>query len=571
MKKTTLWITIALLLVFTVVGAGMLGGTNRTAATTVETAVNTLLGTAEADDGSASGTSGVLSTTDGSVLDTSDMFTDRDLEQTADLTDATYITLTSDEDVLVDQEGVYVLSGDADNVTITVDAGDEAKVQLVLDNVSIVNENAAAIYVLSADKAFITLTGDSTLTVSGAYATKSLDSVVISKSDLTLNGTGSLTVVSTKGNGITSKDDLKITGGTYDVTASSDGLKANDSIRICDGTITIVSQKDALHSENDKDASLGYIYICNGTLNITAADDGIQGNAIVQIDGGVINIATCTEGIEGTYVQINGGTITIYAPDDGINVSQKSNYDLVMEINGGTITIQMASGDTDALDSNGDLYITGGTLNITAVSAFDYTGTGVMTGGNITVNGETVTELTESQMGFQMGGGMDGTGDMGGTGGGGMGGGGGGMGRRRRPRRNARQIKIRAGSRPAADKQALLRLIPVRPTKRSRTDDGNPSPWRGRRIGILWVQRHLRKQGWERVAKATRSPSLLRAEQSGNRRPRHGPARLSGGRSNGRRQVFASRINFTFHWENAIMVSVDFFVMRHYSIWKAIV
>jgi hypothetical protein len=126
MKKTALGITVALLLAVTVAGAGLLGGgTNRTAAATVETAVGTLLSAAEADD-SASGTSGILSSADGSALDTSSLFTDRDLAQTADLTDAAYITLTSGEDVLVDAEGVYVISGDADNVTITVDAGDEA-------------------------------------------------------------------------------------------------------------------------------------------------------------------------------------------------------------------------------------------------------------------------------------------------------------------------------------------------------------------------------------------------------------------------------------------------------------
>ena len=61
------------------------------------------------------------------------MFSDRDLEQSADLTDAVYYTLESDEDVTISQEGVYVLSGTADNVTVYVEADDEAKVQIVLD------------------------------------------------------------------------------------------------------------------------------------------------------------------------------------------------------------------------------------------------------------------------------------------------------------------------------------------------------------------------------------------------------------------------------------------------------
>jgi len=424
MKKGFLLAAVALTLGLMVLGGIMLSRTTNgdAADSTAASAVDTLFSAAAADDGAETASSDFLSSTDGSALDVTDMFTQRDLLQTADLEEATEIALVSGEDVLIDEEGVYVLSGSAADVTVMVEAGDEAKVQLVLDNASIVNEDAPAIYVVSADKVFLTLTGDNDLEVTGAYETKSLDSVVISKSDLTLNGTGSLTIVSAKGNGITSKDDLKITGGTYTVTTAIDGIEANDSIRIYDGDITVVSQKDALHSENDKDTSLGYIYIADGTLDITAADDGIQGNAIVQIDGGVITIQTCTEGIEGTHVQINGGEISIYATDDGINVSQKSTYAMVMEINGGTLTINMASGDTDALDSNGDLYINGGTINITAVSAFDYTGTGELNGGDVTVNGETVTVLTQSQMGFQMGGGGMGGGNMGG-GGGGRGGG----------------------------------------------------------------------------------------------------------------------------------------------------
>lgn len=370
------------------------------ASTTTQTITASAVSTAAATEDTDTDTASVITAVAGSKLDVSDMFTERDLEQTADLENATYITLVSDEDVSITEEGVYVISGDVSNVTIEIDADDEAKVQLVLDGVSIVNTDEPAIYVVTADKVFITLS-DSTnyLEVSGNYASTSIDAVIFSKSDLVLNGTGSLEVVSNAGNGITSKDDLKITGGTYTIQAAKDAIEANDSIRIYDGEISIVAGKDGLHSENDADNTLGYIYIYNVQMNISASDDGIQGNAIVQIDNGTINIETSLEGIEGTYVQINGGEIDIYATDDGINATQKSSYDVVLEINGGTITVKMSSGDTDALDSNGDLYINGGTVNITANSAFDYNGTGELNGGTVTVNGEVVTVLTQSQMG----------------------------------------------------------------------------------------------------------------------------------------------------------------------------
>ncbi len=340
----------------------------------------------------------ITTNVEGSILDVTELFTERDLEQEADLDEATYIDISDNEDVKITEKGVYVISGEATNITIQVDADDE-KVQLVLDGVSITNDNMAAINILAADKVFITLTDSiNTIEVTGSYEDTSVDSAISSRADLVLNGLGTLEIVSNQGNGITSKDDLKITGGTYNIASQKDGIEANDSIRIYGGNFTIYSNKDALHSENNENESLGYIYIYNGTFNISAADDAIQGNAIVQIDGGVINIITCTEGIEGTYVQINGGQIDIYATDDGINATRKSDYDITIEVNGGDIDVSMAGGDTDAFDANGNLYINGGTINISASSAFDYDNTGEMTGGDVTVNGETVTVLTPSQM-----------------------------------------------------------------------------------------------------------------------------------------------------------------------------
>ena len=89
--------------------------------------------------------------------------------------------------------------------------------------------------------------------------------------------------------------------------------------------------------------------------------------------------------------------------------SAKSSYDIVIEINGGTITISMGSGDTDAVDSNGAIYINGGIIDITApTSAFDSNGVAELNGGEVTVNGEVITEITESMMMGGMTGGMDG-------------------------------------------------------------------------------------------------------------------------------------------------------------------
>ena len=63
----------------------------------------------------------------------------------------------------------------------------------------------------------------------------------------------------------------------------------------------------------------------------------------------------------------------------------------------------MGQGDTDAIDSNGNLYINGGTINITAQSPFDYDGEAKYSGGTLIVNGTETTSITNQMMG---GGGM---------------------------------------------------------------------------------------------------------------------------------------------------------------------
>ena len=376
---------------------------------TAEDAVDS--GNSSSAEAGSAGSNGGTAAGSGSALDTSDLFSDRDLEQTADLTGATKVTLSDGETVSIKTEGVYVISGTAQNAQIVVNAGDEDKVQLVLDGVSMTNDSTPCIYVQSADKVFVTTTdSDSSLTVTGTFTsdgTTNTDAVIFSKDDLVLNGTGTLTISSTD-NGITSKDDLKVTGGTLVISCISDALEANDSIRIADGTVTVEACKDGLHAENDEDNTVGYVYIGGGTLTINASDDAVHATTIAQVDGGTIDL-TAAEGIEGTYIQINDGSITIAAADDGINVGQKSSITTpAVEVNGGEINVTMASGDTDAIDANGNLVLNGGTLNLTAQSPFDYDGTARNNGATIIVNGTQTDTITNQMMGGGRGGMQDG-------------------------------------------------------------------------------------------------------------------------------------------------------------------
>lgn len=337
-----------------------------------------------------------------------DGFTERDFDigysdyETITLSGSTASTdasgaSVSGSTVTINAAGNYLLTGELNGQILVDVPGTEDKVQLILDNATITNDTSAAIYVLNADKVFVTTTEGSVnkISTTGAFIQtdeNAVDGAIFSKDDIVFNGAGALNVTSVQGHAIVSKDDLKITSGTYELTSSEKALSANDLIGIAGGDITIVAGDDGLNSDLD-------VHIYDGTININATDDGVHAEATLTIDGGEITIVAA-EGLEATVVTVNDGSIDIAASDDGINAAQKvTDYTPTLEINGGEITVTMAAGDTDALDSNGYLYINGGVVNISAQFPFDYDLGGAINGGEVYVNGQQVTELYNGMMG----------------------------------------------------------------------------------------------------------------------------------------------------------------------------
>ncbi len=241
------------------------------------------------------------------ILDSSDMFTNRDKEIGYDEETAIAINLsdgasTADSDsvvidgdtITITEEGTYILSGSLTNGQVIVEAED-AKVQLVLDNADISCETSAAIYVRDADKVFITTAegSENAVCTSGEFVAiddNNIDAAIFSKSDLTLNGAGSLEVTCANGHGIVSKDDLVITSGTYVVDAGSHALSGKDSVRIAGGSFELTAGKDGIHSENTDDEEKGFVYIENGSFTITSDGDGIDASYVVEIVDGSFDI-----------------------------------------------------------------------------------------------------------------------------------------------------------------------------------------------------------------------------------------------------------------------------------------
>ena len=198
--------------------------------------------------------------------------------------------------ITITDEGTYLLSGTLSNGQIIVDA-DSKKVRLVMDGVSINCNTSAALYVKQADKVFVTLADNSENQLSNkedyvAIDDNSIDSVIFSKDDLTLNGNGKLEINAEFGHGIVSKDDLRITSGTYQVTAAEHALEGKDCVAILDGTFTLTSGKDGIHSDNSDDATKGDVFVQDGTFTIDAEGDGIDASHILQIEDGDFQITT---------------------------------------------------------------------------------------------------------------------------------------------------------------------------------------------------------------------------------------------------------------------------------------
>ncbi|MGN0347531.1 MAG: carbohydrate-binding domain-containing protein [Lachnospiraceae bacterium] len=194
----------------------------------------------------------------------------------------------SGNQVVINREGTYVISGELADGQICINVGDQEKVHLVLNNVTLSCSTTAPIYCVNADKLILTLADGSVNTIYDGYAyvDEAVKGCIYSTCDLTINGNGSLTVIGNYNNGISCKDDIKILGGTLNVTAVNNGIKGNDSISIFGGDITVQGD-DGLKSDNE-DLDKGFLFINGGTVRITADDDAMQATNAVILSGGNI-------------------------------------------------------------------------------------------------------------------------------------------------------------------------------------------------------------------------------------------------------------------------------------------
>jgi len=280
-----------------------------------------------------------------------------------------------DDGLYITKGGTYNLLGNVSDKMICIEAGENDKVQLVLNSVRINNKNGPAIYIKGADKVFITLADGSNNQISdGSDYTftdgeTSVDAAIFSRADLCINGKGSLKVLGNSKHAVVSKDDLIVSDATLDVTSKNVALGGKDCIKISSANITAKAGSDALRSDNDEDAARGYIYIDGGALSLTAQNDAIQAQTVIKITGGSFAIqagdtesgaltysSESSKGVKaGSDIIISGGSFNINSLDDCIHSNG------TISISEGTFTL---SSSDDGIHADTDLSVSGGDISI---------------------------------------------------------------------------------------------------------------------------------------------------------------------------------------------------------------
>lgn len=312
--------------------------------------------------------------------------------------------------VTITDAGTYVVTGELSDGQLVVDSSAEGKVRIVLDGASITSSDSSAVVITEADEAVIVLAdGSENVVADGSgYDTESEEdapnAAIFSMADLTIGGTGTLSVTGSTADGIASKDGLVIYGGTIEVTAADDGIRGKDYLVVEGGTISVEAQGDGLTADNETDDTVGYINVAGGEVTVSAGDDGAHAEGDLLVSGGSLTVSQSTEALEGVVVALTGGTTDLTASDDGLNATTGSTTESsgggpggggtgddgsLVVISGGEHTV---NADGDALDSNGSLTVTGGTTTVYGPTndgngAIDANGTRTISGGTLLAGG----------------------------------------------------------------------------------------------------------------------------------------------------------------------------------------
>ena len=334
------------------------------------------------------------------AVDVASLVKDRDTNASWDASSVTAVDLSSvtESQLILSAAGDYLLTG-AWQGQILIDAPEDAKVRLILNQVSITSPSGPAIYEKQADKLIVTLAAD---TVNSLTATSSITdqddtigAALYAEDDLSINGTGSLTAESTVAHGIQSKADLIIADGIITVSSAKDGIRGRNSVLILGGTLNIVSGGDGVAATRTDKEGKGWVILAGGEITIRTGDGagearaasgkdfgrggrgGMDWNSQAQntsgdsgsvsqkavkaatdltVLDGVFSFNSADDGLHAVNVTVSGGTLAILTGDDGMHADEQ------LTVSGGTVRIDQCY---EGLEGS-NITISGGDVSVTA-------------------------------------------------------------------------------------------------------------------------------------------------------------------------------------------------------------
>lgn len=277
--------------------------------------------------------------------------------------------------VTITKSGEYSFKGTLDDGKIIVAAENEDdEVTINLSGVTITNSSTSP-FEANSGKVKLVLS-DGTRNTFKDSEVSDKKGCIVSKEDLTVSGTGTLSVYGNTKNGISCDADVKVSGGcTVYVNAVDNGIKGDNSVTIKNTTLTIISTGDGIKTDSAEKSDKGFVSIENGTTKINSASDGIQADHSVSITDGSLEIVSEGDGIkvDDGNVTIDGGSIDIQSTKDGIQAGNYSDEESVIAqttdtqetaeasetstessiiINGGSISIVSGKGSANAVKSS---------------------------------------------------------------------------------------------------------------------------------------------------------------------------------------------------------------------------
>ena len=274
--------------------------------------------------------------------------------------------------VTLKKSGTYTVSGNIGSYRIAVHTR-SLRIKLILKNVICSNTTTSCIYnsrkstrltIQTAKGSSNRFAGPSDFVLKKGHSTP--NAVIFSDGNLTLNGSGSLTVKDNSENGdaISGKRNISLSSGSVSAFSKSAVLHA-DNINVNGGSLIATSYDTAVKASK-------VVTINDGNLQISAVDKGIQGKAGVVIKKGTINVRTTkstnpkfgdfrgiTAGVAGKNgnkavagsILVTGGDITINSYGDCIHAANN------VTISGGTF--KLVSTADDGIQAKATLTITG--------------------------------------------------------------------------------------------------------------------------------------------------------------------------------------------------------------------